>query len=175
MGASTLVLLFTLTGAGAAAFSFSSSSLGAGLSILLPDADIFILASSKVVLDALRDMPSVAGDLADEGRASVEAGLIVVGVGVPREERLCFRGGGPIEPTTDLAAVGPFTRLLLVRGLAAVDGVSIPRILSLFVSESAEGGLTIPGVTDESRRCAIFDGLTGVLPPVPLTPSFLLS
>lgn len=91
-------------------------------------------------------------DLADEDRAS-EAGNF--GVGVPIEARLSFGGGGPMEPVANLAGVEvegtpPFARTLL----PSAFGVSNPRILSLPVSESAEGGLTIPGVeyADESRR-----------------------
>jgi hypothetical protein len=142
-------------------FSFSPSSLGAGLSLIfLPDADNFILACSKAVLDALRCMPGLEMGLVDE-RASADDSLVFGRGGVPREPRLCFRGGGPIEPVADLATVEPLIRTLLVKGFVAVPGVSIPRMLSLLVSESAEDGLTTPGVTeedDESRRCAIFDG-----------------
>jgi hypothetical protein len=161
----TLARLFTLAGVGMPTFSFSPSSLGAGLSLIfLADADIFILACSKAVLDARRCIPGVvgiAGGLLDEERASEDDGLVFNGVGVPIETRPCFRGGGPIEAVADLATVEPFVRMLLPRDFVAVPGVSIPRMLSLPVSESADGGLTIPGVTiaaDESRRCAIFDG-----------------
>ena len=171
----TLARLFTLAGAWLSTFSFSSSSLGAGFwLIFLPDADIFILACSNAVLDALRDIPGADDvELTDAERASEDDSLVFAGVGVPREARLCFKGGGPIEPVADLAAV--VVRMFLLKGFVAV-GVSIPRMLSLLVSESADGGLDMPGVgnaDDESLR--IFDGCAGVLPAVPLTPSFLLS
>jgi len=100
----------------------------------------------------------VAAGLVDEERASADVGLAFSGVGVPRETRLCFRGGGPMEPTADLAATELFVRALLVRAFVVLAGVSIPREL---VSESAEGGLDIPGVVNadtESRRLATFDG-----------------
>jgi hypothetical protein len=155
----TLARLFTFAGVGWSIFSFSPSSLGAGLSLIfLPDADNFILACSKVVLDALRFMlgvDEVAAGLTDDERANA------VGVGVPREPRLGFRGGGPMEPIADLAVKEPFVRVLLVKGFTALAGVSIPRVLSLLVSESAEGGLTIPGVVNadnEPRRSGVFDG-----------------
>ena len=160
----TLARLFTLAGGGRSTFSFSSSSHGAGLSLIfLPDADIFILACSRAVLEALRCIPGVVGvavGLADEERAS-DVSLVLVGGGVPRDARLCFRGGGPIEPVADFATMEPFERRFLVKVFIAVGAASVPRILSLPVSESAEGGLTMPGVAkaaDESRRCAIFEG-----------------
>lgn len=120
----------------------------------------------------------VAAGLTDAERVNVAVDLAFGGVGVPREPRLCFRRGGPMEPVADLAVEEPFVRVLLVKGFIALAGVSIPRVLSLLVSESAEGGLTIPGVVNadnEPRRSGVFVGWPGVLPAVPLTPSFLLS
>lgn len=176
-GASTLTRLFTLAGVGMSIFSFSPSSLGAGLWLtFLPDADIFILACSKAVLDALRFILGVAEvvvGLEDDERASDDVSLAFVSGGVSSEERPCFRGGGPIEPIADLVEL--FTRLVSVFTPEAPE--SLPRVL-LPASESADGGLTAPGVVNaaaESLRCAIFEELAGVLPAVPLTPSFLLS
>jgi hypothetical protein len=161
----TLARLFTFAGVGRSIFSFSPSSLGAGLSLIfLPDADSFILACSKAVLDALRFMlgvDEVAAGLTDDERDNAAVGLVFGGVGVPRELRLGFRGGGPMEPIADLAVKEPFVRVLLDKGFIALIGVSIPRVLSLLVSESAEGGLTIPGVVNvdnEPRRSGVFDG-----------------
>lgn len=152
-----LALLFILDGAGVSTFSFSGISIGTGIScILRPDADSLIRPCSNAVLDALLCIPGVPGaaaGLADEDLASEDASLVLDGVGVPREARLAFGGGGPIEPVITLdGEVVPFPRTLLPK--AFVAGVSSPRMLSLFVSERADGGRIAPGVPniDESRR-----------------------
>jgi hypothetical protein len=162
----TLARLFAVAGAGVSTFSFSSNSLGAGLSLIfLLDANIFIRVCSNVALDALRWMLGVGvPGLDDEDRASEDGNLVLVGVGVPMEVRLVLGGGGPIEPVNDLVEVKPeatpFARTLLPKIFVPVAGVSNPRMLSLPVSDNADGGLMIPGVENavESRRCAIFDG-----------------
>ena len=119
-------------------------------------------------------MPTAeAAGFVDAARTRREA----VGVGVPMDERGAFAAGGPIAPEALGVTEAPaFARTLLLSALGMDTGVSKPRCVSLPVSESAEGGLTIPGVDDKDsrRRCAIFAG-AGVLPAVPLTPSFLLS
>lgn len=152
-----LARLFTLVGAGVSIFSFSSSSLGASLS-LRPDADIFALACSNAVLDARRcilGVPGVDEGLADEDRARADDNLVLDGVGVPIDERLTFGGGGPIEPVADLVEVGVAALVrILLPNVFDVVGVSRVRTLSLPVSDSADGGRLIPGVTniDDSRR-----------------------
>lgn len=167
-----------LTFAGSGAFSFSSSSLGVSL-ILRPDADALILDCSRVVLDARRCRGVPVVGFVEEDRVNEEGSLVLDGVGVPIEDRLSLGGGGPMDPVVILDGVEvedvPLTRTLLP---SAFVGVSRLLTLSLPVSDRAEGGRDIGiGVDekmDESRREAIFEDCAGVLPAVPLTPSFLL-
>lgn len=164
-------------GVGPPTFSFSSSSLGAELSLILrpeapaPTRDVMALGARRTLEDST---PGAVVCFVDAVRTTREA----VGVGEPTEERGAFAAGGPIEPVAFGAAEAlALTRTLLLSALGMETGVSRPRCLSLPVSESADGGLTMPGVTmeeDSRRECAILAG-AGVLPAVPLTPSFLLS
>lgn len=153
-----LARLLALTGV----FSFSSSSLGTGLSLIVrPDADTFILACSKAVLEARRCKLEVG--FAGDGRANEDESRLFAGVGVPMEVRLVRAGGGPIDPAEALTGVEPevvpFARTLFPRTFEIFAGVSVPRTLSFPVSDSADGGRGIPGVVkmEESRRWAIFD------------------
>lgn len=164
------------------AFSFSSCILDVSLTFPLRSASD----------DARRcatgpDAPSAGRDgLADEERDIAD--------GVRARPAAAFdrAGGGPIDPSTNLAVFtvdgvllnvpepeAPFARTLFPRALVAVEGVSA-RLLSFAsfaASDNDEAGRMGIGVVnvDDSLRLTIREVGPGVLPPVPRTPNFLFS
>jgi len=158
---------------------------------VIPRREIFVFIDAGVCsTDETRRCGAVADTAAATGLAVGTFDLesdetLDTGVGVAIDVRFTT-GGGPIEPSIrfDIPATGValFTRTLLPSagalkaetGVSTVDSLRDLLVVLLASDITDEGRSCTVGVpkTDESRR-TILAG-TGVLPPVPRTPIFLL-